>query len=94
MVVLTPRGIEGHPLEGMFIYVKRSAGEGWMRLDVIDDAPGAFETIDERLRERRESALADRIERAQAPSSDAHGIASALMVAHWWSAGDVPIERR
>ena len=54
-----------------------------MRLDVIDDAPGAFEPVDERLRERGESALADRIERAQSPSSDAHSIASALRAAYW-----------
>jgi hypothetical protein len=71
--------------------VQGKAGCGWTSSTTH---PGAFETIDERLRERRESALADRIERAQAPSSDAHGIASSLMVAHWWSAGDVPIERR
>jgi multisubunit Na+/H+ antiporter MnhB subunit len=83
MVVLTPPGIEGHPLGGMFISLERAAGEGWMRLDVIDDAPGAFEPIDERLRKRGESALADRIERAQSPSSDAHSIASALRAAYW-----------
>lgn len=83
MVVLTPRVVDGHPLEGMFITLERSAAEGWMRLDVIDDAPGAFEAIDERLRERGELALADRIEQAQSPSSDAHSIAAALSAAYW-----------
>ena len=83
MVVLTPHNIGGHPLEGMFITVERSAAQGWMRLDVIDDAPGAFEAIDDRLHQRGESVLAERIERAQSPHSDARAIADALTAAYW-----------
>lgn len=83
MVVLTPHDVDGHPLGRMFITVERSAAQGWMWLDVIDDAPGAFEPIDERLHERGGSKLAERIEQAQSPDSDAQAIAAALTAAYW-----------
>lgn len=83
MVVLTPHHLGGHPLVGMFITVERSAAEGWMRLDVIDDAPGAFESIDDRLLERGEPKLVERIGQAKSPDGDAQAIAAALVAAYW-----------
>lgn len=83
MVVLTPHDFDDHPLATTFITVQRSAAQGWMRLDVIDDAPDAFQPIDEHLRERGKSMLAERIERAQSPNSDAGAIAEALTAAYW-----------
>lgn len=83
MVVLTPRDVDGHPLAAMFITVQRSAAQGWMQLDVIDDAPDAFEPIEERLRERGKSMLAERVGRAQSPEGDAQAITEALTGAYW-----------
>ena len=54
-----------------------------MAVDVVDDAPGAFEAIDDRLHERGEPALAERIERATSPEADAQAIATALLAAYW-----------
>jgi len=82
-IVLSVDGVHGHPLAGMFITVERSASEGWMRLDVINDAPGAFESVEERLRERGETEIAERIEQAQLPDADAQAIAAALTAAYW-----------
>lgn len=83
MAELTPPHVDGHPLAGTFITVERSQAEGWMRVDVVNDAPGAFEMIDERLHEREADRLADRIERAESPDDDAKAIAAALAKAYW-----------
>lgn len=83
MVVLIADGPESHPLAGFFIAVERSVDQGWMRLHVSDDAPGSFESIDDRLAERGETALGERIQRAQSPEADAHAIAAALTAAYW-----------
>jgi hypothetical protein len=83
MVVLTPHGAEGHPLVGSFITVERSEAEGWMAVDVVNDDPGAFEAIDDRLHARGEEALAERIEHSTSPDADAHAIAAALLAAYW-----------
>lgn len=83
MVILSTNGTGEHPLAGMFITVQRSAADGRMQLDVLDDAPGAFESVDERLRQRGEDMLADRIQRARSPAADAHAIAAALTAAYW-----------
>jgi hypothetical protein len=83
LVVLSASGAQDHPLAGMLITVERSEVEGWMRLEVLADASGAFEPIEERLRERAKAGLAERIEQAQSPAADAQAIASALAAAYW-----------
>ena len=83
MVVLTPPRAERHPLTGFFMTLERSAAEGWMQLDVGDDAPGRYESIDDRLLERGQSALVRRIHRSGSPEADADAVAAALLAAYW-----------
>lgn len=82
-LVLGPPDDEGHPLRGRWIMVKRSAAEGWMVVTVLGDHTRGSTGIRERLRDRGESALADRIQRAHAPDADADAIAAALRAAYW-----------
>lgn len=83
MIVLSAIDAHDHPLAGMLITVERSAADGWMRLAVLDDAPGGVGFIDERLRARGEAGLAERIEQARSPDADAQAIAAALTAAYW-----------
>lgn len=82
-VELSADGAADHPLSACYISLDRSAAGGWMHLYVTDDLPDGLESIHDRLDHRGEWLLADRIQHARSPRSDAEAIANALAVAYW-----------
>lgn len=83
LVVVSANGAPSHPLARTSVSVTRNASAGCLWLDAADDVPGGSRFLQERLVERGEHGLLERIGRADSPVTDARAIRAALLAAYW-----------